>query len=74
MNTRIKSILRLMLRDANEAIKFAGEIDSVDALTSNSLYRKAIVMSILNIGELTKRLPLELRQSYREIPWKKLAA
>jgi len=73
MNSRTYSILRLMLRDANEAIMFASEIDSADALASNPLYRKAIVMSILNIGELTKKLSPEYTQMHKEIPWKKIS-
>jgi len=50
-----------MLEDAQDAIKFANKVGSADALASNRLYRKAVVMSILNIGELTKHLSDEFK-------------
>ena len=57
MNIRTRNILEHIHEDAQDAMKFADELESADELASNRLYRKAIVMSILNIGELTKHLP-----------------
>ena len=73
MNTRVRNILEHMLDDACDAMRFAREIGCVDAFTANRLYRKAVIMSILNIGELAKQLPPEFKLEHNEIPWKKIA-
>ena len=72
MNIRTRNILEHMLEDAQDAIKFANDAGSADALASNRLYRKAVVMSILNIGELTKHLSDEFKAENSEIPWKQI--
>jgi len=72
MNIRTRNILEHMLEDAQDAIKFANDAGSADALASNRLYRKAVVMSILNIGELTKHLSDEFKTENSEIPWKQI--
>ena len=61
MNTRVRDILEHMLEDALDAMKFAEEVGDVEAFSYNKLYRKAIIMSILNIGELAKNLPQEFK-------------
>ena len=73
MDARVRNILELMLDDSLDVIRFTGEIEDIDSFTANRLYRKAIVMSILNIGELAKRLPDEFKSTYNEVPWKEIA-
>ena len=73
MSVKVQSILEHMLEDAIDAIKFAKEVGSLNAFSSNKLYRKAIIMSILNIGELTKNLPQDYKTSNNEMPWKKIS-
>ena len=73
MDIRVRNILEHMLDDALDVIKFTGEIGTADAFTDSRLYRKAIVMSILNIGELAKTLPEEFKSAHSIIPWKKIA-
>jgi len=72
MNIRTHNILEHIHEDAQDAIKFASELESADDLASNRLYRKAIVMSILNIGELTKHLPDDFKSENSDIPWKQI--
>ena len=72
MNIRTRNILEHIQEDAQDAMKFANELESADALASNRLYRKAIVMSILNIGELTKHLPDDFKSDNSDIPWKQI--
>ncbi|MCL2088658.1 MAG: DUF86 domain-containing protein [Oscillospiraceae bacterium] len=62
-----------MLDDSIDIINFTAEIGNADAFAASRLYRKAIVMSILNIGELAKNLPQEFKSKYNDIPWKKIA-
>ena len=72
MNIRTRNILEHIQEDAQDAMKFADELESADELASNRLYRKAIVMSILNIGELTKHLPDDFKSENSDIPWKQI--
>jgi uncharacterized protein with HEPN domain len=73
MNSRERSILEHMLEDTQDAISFASEADNIDVFSSNKLICKAVVMSILNIGELTKHLSQEYKATYNEIPWKNIS-
>jgi len=73
MNVKVRSILEHMLEDAADAAIFAKEAGSLDAFSSNKLYRKAIIMSILNIGELTKNLPQEFKTANSKMPWRKIS-
>ena len=73
MSSRVQTILEYMLEDALDIVRFVGEIKDQDALSGNSLYRKAVIMSILNIGELAKKLPDEFKASNSQIPWKKIS-
>ena len=72
MNERIRYILGHMLYDILDVIEFTKEIESVEEFAENRLCRKAVVMSILNIGELAKRLPEDFKLATSEIPWKKI--
>ena len=72
MSIRVRGILEHMLEDALDAQKFVEEIDTVEAFSANKLYRKAVIMSILNIGELTKSLPHDYKVLHSEIPWRKI--
>jgi uncharacterized protein with HEPN domain len=62
-----------MLDDALDAMNFAKEVGNVEAFSTNKLYRKAVIMSILSIGELAKNLPQEFKSAHKEIPWKRIA-
>ena len=72
MDNRTENILGHMIEDAHDIVKFARMAASFEEFSSNSLYRKGIAMSIINIGELAKHLPDEFLATYREIPWKKI--
>ena len=72
MNIRVRSILEHMLEDALDALKFAEEVGCLEDFSTNNLYRKAVIMSILNIGELAKNLPIEYKTLHNEIPWRKI--
>ena len=73
MNVRVRSILEHMLEDANDAVEFAGDLENAAALSGNKLYRKAIIMSVINIGELAKNLPDDYKSAHNGIPWKKIS-
>ena len=70
---RAHSVLLHMRDDAREAIAFAAQLKSFEAFEASALHRKAIIMSIINIGELTKRLPDEFKTEHNQIPWRKIS-
>ena len=39
----------------------------------NTIYQNAILTPVTQIGELVKRLPIEFKQEYTEIPWKNIS-
>jgi uncharacterized protein with HEPN domain len=73
MKNRVHSILEHMLEDAQDAVKFVSKAGDIENFTANKMIYKAVVMSILNIGELTKHLPQEFKAKHSEIPWKNIS-
>jgi uncharacterized protein with HEPN domain len=39
----------------------------------NKLLKKAVCMSLINIGELVKALPQDFCDNYPQLPWKRIA-
>jgi len=70
---RVHSVLLHIQEDAREAISFAEQAGSFEVFSENPLFRKAIIMSIINIGELTKRLSDEFKAEHSKIPWRKIS-
>ena len=73
MNERTNNILEHMLEDAEDIMTFINEIETFEKFSNSPLYKKGVVMSILNIGELTKKLPDEFKEKYKDIPWRKVS-
>ena len=72
MNAKVKSILEHMLEDAEDVVTFSKTVGSLDKLRKDSLVKKGIIMSLLNIGELASRLPKEFTDEYSQIPWRSM--
>jgi len=70
MNEKIRTILEYMLDDARDIVAFSDEVGSIESFRQNTMIYKAVVMSLLNIGELTTHLPAEFTAAHPEIPWK----
>jgi len=62
-----------MLDDAQDVVKFTNEAGCIDVFSSNKMIYKAVVMSLLNIGELVKHLPKEYKNEHAHIPWKSIS-
>ena len=73
MDSEVQNILEHMLDDARDTMRFAVEVGSAEAFSGSILHRKAVVLSLLNIGELAGRLPVEFTEEHSEIAWRKLA-
>jgi len=63
-----------MLEDVQDVITFAGKVGSYESFCQDIMARKAVIMSLLNIGELANHLPEEYISAYTEIPWKRMIA
>ena len=70
MNERIKSILEHMLEDARDVVTFSDKAGSLESFRQDAMIRKAVIMSLLTIGELASHLPDEFTATHQEIPWK----
>ena len=69
MNEWVESILEHMLEDAQDVITFTEKVGSYESFSQDNMARKAIVMSLLNIGELANHLPSKYTGAHPEIPW-----
>ena len=72
MNERIRSILEHILEDAKDIIAFSQSAGTLEELRGNSLIKKGIVMSLLNIGELASKLPKEFTGEHSQISWRSM--
>ncbi|NLI91822.1 MAG: DUF86 domain-containing protein [Peptococcaceae bacterium] len=65
---KVKIILLHIMEDLQDIELFLQNISKEEFLTS-SMIKKAVSMSLLNIGELSKELPAALTTKYPDIPW-----
>lgn len=65
-------ILKHMLEDIDDIQNFTKTINFENFIT-NSMVRKAVCMSLINIGELTKSLSTTFKYENKQIPWKNIA-
>ena len=70
MNERIESVLTHMLEDARDAVHFSKQAASFEVFYGDRMIRKAVIMSLLNIGELASHLPQNYIQTHDNVPWK----
>lgn len=70
--SRDKASLLDMINAAQRILQFTEGIDKSD-LEKNEEKQSAILYQIIVMGEATKRLSLEFRAQYPEIPWREIA-
>ena len=46
--------------------------DDIDVFFNDEDYKQSVSLSLIQIGELAKSLPLEFRQQNNSIPWKQI--
>lgn len=74
INERTKKVLQAIIKHCNvinETKDFFG--NNYEVFEKNSIYQNAILTPVTQIGELVKRLPMDFRIKYNEIPWKNIA-
>lgn len=69
---RDKIIIQKIISEIDVGIDMMGKEELDDFLTDEKL-KRAISMTVLNIGELVKNITEETRKEYPQIPWKAIA-
>lgn len=69
---KIELILRHILEDCSDIQSFIADMNEVEFI-ENNMVKKAVCMSLINIGELVKSLPIDFCENHSELPWKKIA-
>ena len=72
MEHRDATILKKVLSEITVAQEMLGESTYSD-FEGNEMMKRAICMTVINIGELVKNLSDDCRQATRTIPWKEIA-
>lgn len=72
MNHRDTVILQKVLSE----VKIAGEMmygRTLDTFLADEMCKRAVCMTVINVGELVKNLSEACRLSHPEVPWKDIA-
>lgn len=72
MEHRDRMILEKILSEIDIAIKMMGTC-SLDSFEADEMLKRAVCMTVINIGELVKNLSDSCRKTYPVIPWKAIA-
>lgn len=64
--------LQKILDETNIAIQLLGDT-SLEEFMSNEMLKRAIGMTVINVGELVKNLTDKFRAEYNSIPWKDIS-
>jgi len=68
---REKIILLHIQEDIHDILLFTHDLDFMK-FKGDNLVKKAVSMSLLNIGELAKELPAQITSRYPAVPWKNI--
>ena len=72
MQHRDEIILKKIINEIDVGLEIIGNTSLEDFLT-NEMMKRAIAMTTINVGELVKSVTNELREQYRNVPWKAAA-
>ena len=61
-----------MIEDCADIIDALKLINSVDEFKQNRIIHKAVIYSLLNLGELCKTLSESEKEMYPQIPWNRI--
>jgi len=67
-----KITLQKVIREIGVGEELLGNV-SLDDFLKNEMQKRAVAMTVINIGELIKNISSELRMEYPEVPWKAVA-
>lgn len=72
MQRRNVIIIKKIISEINISFKLMGDI-SLEEFLDNEMLKRAIGMTVINIGELVKNITDDVRNQYSTIPWKEIA-
>ena len=72
MQHRDEIIIQKVPSELNLGSEMLGDA-SLESFLSNEMLKRAISMTVINIGELIKNITPELRSDHPHIPWKAIA-
>ena len=72
MQHRDKIILQKILSEIDIAFEMLGDCDELSFVNDEKL-KRAVGMTVINIGELVKNVSDDLRSENKEVPWKAIA-
>lgn len=72
MNNRDYRII-IKILDEIEVIDFLIQKYDIEKFLQDERTKRAVAMTLINIGELVKNLTEEFKSSYNDIPWKAIA-
>ena len=72
MQHRDRIVLQKVISEIDVGLTLLGEAD-LEAFLENEMLKRAVGMTVINIGELIKNVSDALRAEHREVPWKAVA-
>ena len=72
MQHRDKVVLQKIISEIDVGMQMLGE-NSLAAFLQNEMLKRAIGMTVINIGELIKNVTDEMRARHPDVPWKQVA-
>ncbi|MBQ7477601.1 MAG: DUF86 domain-containing protein [Selenomonadaceae bacterium] len=72
MQHRDKVVLQKIVSEINIGTQLLGT-NTLDEFLQNETLKRAIAMTVINIGELVKNVTEEIRISHPEVPWRQVA-
>ena len=72
MQHRDRTIIQKILAEISISQSMMGTVSKEDFL-QNEMLKRAVAMTIINVGELIKNVTNETRKQYPEIPWRAAA-
>lgn len=69
---RDKIMIQKILSEINVGLDMMGD-ETLESFLADEKLKRAISMTVLNIGELVKNVTEETRKLYPQIPWKAIA-
>jgi len=72
MDEQTAAIITKIVYRANRIVRYVSNC-TLEMFLADELLQDGVCMNLLNMGELVKQLPQDIRQQYSDIPWKKMA-
>ena len=69
MQHRDKVVLQKIISEIDVGMQMLGD-NSLAAFLQNEMLKRAIGMTVINIGELIKNVTDEMRARHPDVPWK----